>query len=82
MRILVTGAAGNLGSKLLEDLTQAGHDVLGTDVIGDHVARLDICDFSATRAFLREHTGHSLLCTLPPGPMWMAVPVIRNARCW
>ena len=51
MRILVTGAAGNLGGKLLEDLTQAGHDVLGADVIGDHVARLDICDFTATRDF-------------------------------
>ncbi len=55
MRILVTGAAGNLGGLLLEDLAWAGHDVLGADVVGDEVLNLDICDFSATRRLLQEN---------------------------
>lgn len=55
MRILVTGAAGNLGGRLLHDLTQAGHEVLGADVIGDEVARLDISDFVATRKLLLQY---------------------------
>lgn len=54
MRILVTGAAGNLGGLLLADLARAGHDVLGADVVGDDVLDLDICDFSATRRLLRD----------------------------
>lgn len=53
MRILVTGAAGNLGRRLLGDLARAGHEVIGTDVVGDDVERLDICDFCATRDLLR-----------------------------
>lgn len=34
MRILVTGAAGNLGGQLLKDLSRAGHQVSGADVVG------------------------------------------------
>ena len=55
MRILVTGAAGNLGRQLLDDLAKAGHAVTGADVIGDGIERLDICDFQATRHLLRKH---------------------------
>ncbi|MCE2490201.1 MAG: dTDP-4-dehydrorhamnose reductase [Anaerolineae bacterium] len=55
MRILVTGAAGNLGGLLLGDLARDGHDVIGADVVGDDVERLDICDFSATRRLLQDH---------------------------
>ena len=54
MRILVTGAAGNLGGQLLKDLSRAGHEVSGADVVGEDVEHLDICDFAATRALLRR----------------------------
>lgn len=51
MRILVTGAAGRLGGRLLTALTAGGHDVSGVDVIAaEGVTALDITDFSATRA--------------------------------
>lgn len=45
MRILVTGAAGRLGSQLVEVLSARGHHVTGADV-----ATLDISDFPATTA--------------------------------
>ena len=54
MRILVTGAAGNLGKRLLKDLAEAGHEALGADIVGDDVERLDICDFAATQALVRR----------------------------
>lgn len=52
MRILVTGAAGRLGGKLVEILSQQGHDVTGADIVGNHVEHLDISDFQATRSFI------------------------------
>jgi len=55
MRILVTGAAGNLGGLLLQDLAGAGHDVLGADIVGHDVLNLDICDYSATQRLLQEN---------------------------
>ena len=55
MRILVTGAAGNLGGLLLKDLAEVGHEVLGADVVGDDVEHLDICDFSATQTLIDAH---------------------------
>lgn len=48
MRILITGAAGRLGGKLVEVLTTQGHEVTGADIVGDHVERLDITDFEST----------------------------------
>lgn len=51
MRILVTGAAGRLGGRLLAALAAGGHEVAGVDVIAaEGVAALDITDFNATRA--------------------------------
>ena len=50
MIILVTGAAGRLGSKLVSLLATGRHLVTGADVVGEHVARLDTSDFDATRA--------------------------------
>lgn len=47
MRILVTGAAGRLGSRLVEILS-AAHIVVGADV-----AEFDIANFAATRAFVK-----------------------------
>lgn len=48
MRILVTGAAGRLGSRLVENLTGA-HTVTGIDM-----AELDITDFAVTRALIHD----------------------------
>ncbi len=48
MRVLITGAAGRLGSKLVEVLSGA-HSVVGADV-----AEFDIADFAAARAFVRS----------------------------
>ena len=36
MRILVTGAAGFIGSRLLQKLAEDGHEVLGLDNINDY----------------------------------------------
>ncbi len=52
MRIIVTGAAGRLGGRLVEVLQQQGHDVTGADIVGDHVEKLDITDFAATHDFI------------------------------
>src|SRR5690349_18742454 len=54
MKILVTGAAGRLGSKLLTVLAASGHEVTGADIVGDNVSRLDIGDFEATRDFVSD----------------------------
>lgn len=54
MQILVTGAAGRLGGKLVEVLTERGHQVTGADIIGENVQRLDITDFTATRALVAD----------------------------
>ncbi len=54
MKILVTGAAGRLGSKLLAVLAANGHEVTGADIVGDNVSRLDIGDFQATRSFVGD----------------------------
>jgi len=47
MRVLVTGAAGRLGSRLVEALRQRGHEPIPADV-----AEFDIADFAATRAWI------------------------------
>jgi dTDP-4-dehydrorhamnose reductase len=54
MKILVTGAAGRLGSKLLTVLAARGHEVTGADIVGDNVTRLDIGDFEATQKFVNS----------------------------
>lgn len=51
MRILVTGAAGTIGSHLVAGPELADHDVVATDrVAGDGVAALDVTDPDACRA--------------------------------
>ena len=54
MRILVTGAAGRLGGRLVQVLNEHGHSVTGVDVVGDQVTRLDVTDYGATRAFAAD----------------------------
>jgi len=52
VNILVTGAAGRLGGRLMHVLRERGHYVTGADVVGENVTHLDITDFAATRAFV------------------------------
>jgi dTDP-4-dehydrorhamnose reductase len=54
VRILVTGAAGRLGGRLTQVLSERGHQVTGADVVGNQVSILDITDFAATQTFIRE----------------------------
>lgn len=49
MRILLTGANGRLGSRLLQSLTERGHTVSGYDV-----AQMDVIDWDAVRAGFQE----------------------------
>lgn len=51
MRILVTGAAGRLGSRLVSALAARNHEVTGVDV-----AELDVTDFSAVRQYIADCT--------------------------
>ncbi|HEX2906226.1 MAG TPA: dTDP-4-dehydrorhamnose reductase [Phototrophicaceae bacterium] len=56
MRIVVTGAAGRLGGRLVEVLKQRGHDVAGVDIIQtEQVSPLDLSDFDATHKFIYAH---------------------------
>lgn len=41
MRILVTGGLGFIGSRLVDDLVAADHDVVVLDSVADHVHRVD-----------------------------------------
>ena len=36
MRVLVTGAAGYIGSHLCKILSERGHTVVGVDIVKDH----------------------------------------------
>lgn len=51
MRILITGANGRLGSKLVEVATSHAHVITATDQ-----NTLDITDLEAARAFMQDHT--------------------------
>ena len=57
MKVLITGAAGMLGTDARRILAERGHDVIATDVgpvaVGD-VRPLDITDFAAVRAFFAK----------------------------
>lgn len=54
MKILITGAAGRLGSRLVELLRAQGHSVIGADIVGEAVTRIDITDFASTRALVTD----------------------------
>ena len=54
MKILVTGAAGRLGGRLLHVLSERGHAGFGADVVGEGVLRGDLTEFAATRALVRD----------------------------
>lgn len=53
MRIIVTGAAGRLGGRLMQGLKRRGHDVAGVDVVtADKVEQVDITDYDAAHKFV------------------------------
>lgn len=54
MRIVVTGAAGRLGSKLVEVAKAQGHTVTGADIVGENVVKVDIGDFAAIKALVAD----------------------------
>jgi dTDP-4-dehydrorhamnose reductase len=54
MKILITGASGRLGGKLVEVLKARGADVTGADIVGDNVTRIDITDFKATQELVGD----------------------------
>lgn len=49
MRVLLTGARGNLGTQIADVFRSAGHEVIGTER-----AQLDIADADAVRRFLAD----------------------------
>lgn len=64
MRVIVIGAAGAIGSPLVRQLRQAGHEVIGTSrsqakfdrlrALGAEPVALDVLDANAVRAVLME----------------------------
>ncbi len=64
MRVIVIGAAGAIGSPLVRQLRQAGHEVIGTSrstakfdrlrALGAQPAALDVLDAAAVRALLMD----------------------------
>ena len=57
MKILVTGAAGFIGTHLMYELAKRGDDVVGIDNLSDYndirlkLSRLARCDFTDTKPF-------------------------------
>lgn len=73
MTILVTGAAGNVGSHVVAELTRRGHDVRALDVrrvraAGATAVRADVTDPAAVaRAVSGAETVLHLAAVIPPG---------------
>lgn len=53
MKILITGAAGKLGTQLTKQL-EKDHEVIGADILGDHLRHLDITDYPACQELMEE----------------------------
>jgi nucleoside-diphosphate-sugar epimerase len=67
LRVAVTGAAGYVGSRLIERLCRAGHEVLGLDRaahVDTSAARFIRCDLAETAAYADALPGVNLLCHL------------------
>ncbi len=56
MKILVTGAAGQLGYDLIRELKTRGHETIGTDLkSGEDIVPADITDKNAVRALIMSN---------------------------
>ena len=81
MRVLVTGAAGQLGCAMMEELEKRGHEAIGAvrSVAGAPVRdqfciRLDITDRQAVMAAVTEHKPGAIVhCAA-----WTAVDLAEN----
>jgi nucleoside-diphosphate-sugar epimerase len=72
-RVLVTGAAGFLGTALVAALRQQGADVVATDIEGDGVIALDLRDRPAVQeAIAAARVATVFHCGAVSGPMVMA----------
>ena len=69
MKVVVTGAAGQLGTELVEAFRAAGHDVVGTT----H-ASLDIADAAAVEAFIANAAPDWII----HGAAWTAVDACES----
>lgn len=52
MRILVTGAAGRLGKRLVEVLNERKHQITGMDIAGENVEKIDVADYESACDFI------------------------------
>jgi nucleoside-diphosphate-sugar epimerase len=85
MKVLVTGAAGRLGSVVCKELVRSGHEVLGTDQrylanLGAPQKVADLCDTAAVYPLLEGQDAVVHLGNIPNlslGPSAQAV-MIRN----
>jgi len=71
MRVLVAGASGAIGSRLVAQLIDAGHEVIGTHnspssadsvrMLGAKPVRLDVLDTGAVRRVVLEHEPEAIV---------------------
>ena len=71
MRVLVVGASGAIGSRLVSQLIDAGHEVIGTHIspgsaellrtLGAKPVRLDLLDASAVRKAVLENEPEAIV---------------------
>ena len=52
MRILVTGAGGRLGSRLVSRLQQQSHQVSAADIVGEGIEHVDFSDYTAAQDYI------------------------------
>ncbi len=79
MRVVVTGAAGFIGSTLVEALLDSGHEVTGVDCFTDYYGRADKeANLSAARANDRFRFVEADLCTDPLEPILEGADAVVN----
>ena len=61
MQILVTGADGFIGKKLIDLLSQKGFDVIGLDVIGLNSIKCDLTQPREVQSFFQKYSPEVIL---------------------